>query len=331
MNDKAVVVQQLTKQFTFPIKNSKKGFWSNLFAPAKKTVNAVNTISFIVEPGEKIAFIGPNGAGKSTTIKMLTGILYPTSGKVSVLGLNPQNDRKELAYNIGTVFGQRSQLLFNLPIRDSFDLFAKVYNIEEKNYQKQKEHIISLFQLEDIIDQPVRKLSLGQRMRAEVAAALLHNPPIIFLDEPTIGLDVIAKRTLRENLNEINKTFNTTIFLTSHDAGDIESVCDRTIVVNNGKIIFDGNTSMLKKEYLNKKVIHILFGDGNEKGIDLKMQGVHSEKNNKKEAIFTVDTTQISLDTILKEVIQGKRIADITIEDPPLEEVIREIYEGKGM
>lgn len=328
--DKVVEVENLTKTFTFSVKNPDKGFLANLFAPSKKSITAVNDISFSIEEGETLAFIGPNGAGKSTTIKILTGILFPTSGKVKVLGLSPQKDRKQLALNIGTVFGQRSQLLFNLPIIDSFELFSKVYEVDRVAYEKQKDKLIELFDLAEIIDQPVRKLSLGQRMRAEIAVALIHEPPIIFLDEPTIGLDVVAKRKLRETLNAINKEFNTTIFLTSHDAGDIESICNRTIIINHGTTIYDGSTSQLKRQYLNKKVIRIALGDENESALELKRDGIKVEKNNKREAVFEVDTKKTSIDEVLKEVIQGKTIQDITIEDPPLEEIIGRIYETKA-
>ncbi len=325
MIDNAIVVENLTKKFSFSVKDPKKHFLANLFSPTTKSVTAVDDISFVVPAGETIAFIGPNGAGKSTTIKMLTGILCPTSGMVKVLGLDPQGDRKQLALNIGTVFGQRSQLLFNLPIIDSFNLFAKVYEVDDKKYRVQKNTLIELFDLADILDQPVRKLSLGQRMRAEIAAALLHEPPIIFLDEPTIGLDVVAKRKLRETLNSINEEHKTTIFLTSHDAGDIESICTRTIIVNHGKIIIDLKTADLKKQYLNKKMITILFADNTL--LDLSREGITIEKNKKGEAIFTVDTTVVSIEDILKDILHNRNIEDVTIEDPPLEEIIGRIYE----
>jgi len=327
--DKVVEIENLTKIFTFSVKNPDKGFLANLFSPQTKSIIAVDDISFSIEEGETLAFIGPNGAGKSTTIKILTGILYPTSGHVRVLGLNPQKNRKQLALNIGTVFGQRSQLLFNLPLTESFELFSKVYELDRETYKVQRDKLIELFDLNEFITQPVRKLSLGQRMRAEVAVALLHQPPIIFLDEPTIGLDVVAKRKLRENLKAINQEFKTTIFLTSHDAGDIESICDRTIVVNHGKIIFDGSTSNLRREYLDKKVIRIDLGDDNDEALDLKRDGIKAQRNNKHEAIFEVDTKQTSIDDVLKDVISGKSIEDITIEDPPLEEIIGRIYENK--
>ena len=327
--NKIISVANLTKVFKFSVKDPKKGFLSNLVSPSSKSITAVDDVSFSVDEGETLAFIGPNGAGKSTTIKILTGILYPTSGIVSVLGLNPQSQRRPLALNIGTVFGQRSQLLFNLPITDSFELFFKVYELDENSYKKQKEKLIELFDLGEILDQPVRKLSLGQRMRGEIAVSLLHEPPILFLDEPTIGLDVVAKRKLRENLKEINKEFNTTIFLTSHDAGDIESICKRTIVINHGKTIFDGATDHLKREYLNKKLIRIALNDENNEAMSLKQEGIKIAKNNKHEAVFEVDTTKVTIDEVLRNVVKSKSLEDITIEDPPLEEIIGRIYETK--
>jgi ABC-2 type transport system ATP-binding protein len=327
--EKAVEVRHLTKVFVFPVKDQKSGFLKNLFSPQTRSITAVDDISFSAFEGESLAFIGPNGAGKSTTIKMLTGILSPTSGNASVLGLNPQKDRKELALNIGTVFGQRSQLIFNLPIRDSFDLFAKVYEVETTQYTTQREKLIELFDLAEIFDQPVRKLSLGQRMRAEIAVALIHEPPIVFLDEPTIGLDIVAKRKLRENLKSINKNLKTTIFLTSHDAGDIETLCDRTIIVNQGKIIFDDKTSNLKRKYLNKKVVRIALGEKDKLDVKEMPAGIDILKNKGGGVKFTVDTSITSIDEVLKDVIHGKDIQDITIEDPPLEEVIGKIYEHK--
>ncbi len=328
--DQAVRVKELTKLFTFPVKDPTKGFLRNLFAPDTKSITAVDDISFSIAEGESVAFIGPNGAGKSTTIKMLTGILWPTSGGVEVLGLDPQKHRRRLALNIGTVFGQRSQLLFNLPIVDSLDLFAQVYEVDKAAYARQKDRLIEIFDLGPILDQPVRKLSLGQRMRAEIAAALIHEPPIVFLDEPTIGLDIVAKRKLRENLKAINKELKTTIFLTSHDAGDIETVCERTLIINHGKIIFDGGTASLKKQYLDKKVVKIALEEKDELAIDAGGKGVTVIKNRDGEAVLTVDTKKSTIDAVLRDILKGQDIQDITIEDPPLEEIIGRIYETKA-
>ncbi|NTU73434.1 ATP-binding cassette domain-containing protein [Candidatus Roizmanbacteria bacterium] len=324
MSHSAVEVHHLYKTFTFPVKNPHKGFLANLLSPDKKSVHAVNNISFSVEKGETVAFIGPNGAGKSTTIKILTGILFPTRGDISVLGLNPQVQRKKLAFKIGTVFGQRSQLLFNLPIADSFHLFSKIYEIPTGIYRQQKEKLVELFDLKDIFQQPVRKLSLGQRMRAEVALALLHKPPLIFLDEPTIGLDVVAKRKLRETLNALNREEDTTIFLTSHDVGDIESIADRTIVINYGSVVFDGRTANLRKEFVSKKIIKI-ESEKKQPLLEALPEGLTARKIADGQVEYTVDTSRVSIDEVLNRLVKQTEIKDITIEDPPLEEIIENI------
>jgi len=207
----SIVVSKLTKKFSFSVRNKTFSWLKNLFSPEKKEIIAVNGISFSVKHGERIAFIGPNGAGKSTTIKMLTGILFPTSGNVNILGLDPTKDRKKLAYQIGTVFGQRSQLLPNLPLTDSLEFFGVMYDMTNDEIKKRIVELTELFDLGPFITQPVRKLSLGQRMRGEVAVSLIHKPKIILLDEPTIGLDVVAKKSLRDLLLKINKEENTTI------------------------------------------------------------------------------------------------------------------------
>lgn len=231
----AIHLNHVSKHFSFKTHKGVKGF----FNPTKKQVVAVDDVSFTIRKGEAVAFIGPNGAGKSTTIKMLSGILQPTSGEIKVLGLTPLTQRRELAMKIGTVFGQRSQLVYNLPLTESFGLTAAMYRVPPAEAQKRIAELVEQFDLQSFIEQPVRKLSLGQRMRAEVANALIHNPEIIFLDEPTIGLDIVAKRALREVIKNINKQRGTTVFLTSHDVGDIEEVCARTMIVNHGNIMLE--------------------------------------------------------------------------------------------
>ena len=216
-SNNSITVSKLYKEFSFSVKKVSSGWFKNLFTSEKRTIKAVSDVSFEVKEGERIAFIGPNGAGKSTTIKMLTGILFPSSGEINVLGYNPSKDRKKLAYKIGTVFGQRSQLLPNLPLTDSLEFFGVMYDMTNKEIKNRTAELIELFDLGSFIDQPVRKLSLGQRMRAEVAASLIHRPRIIFLDEPTIGLDIVAKKSLRDLLLKINEEEKVTIFLTSHD------------------------------------------------------------------------------------------------------------------
>lgn len=258
MSENSIIVTNLSKTFSFPVKDAKAGWVKNLFSPEKREITAVKDVSFSVKAGERVAFIGPNGAGKSTTIKMLTGILFPTAGAINVLGLDPSKDRKKLAYRIGTVFGQRSQLLLNLPLTDSLEFFGVMYGMSDSDIKSRIDELVKLFDLTSFVDQPVRKLSLGQRMRAEVAAALIHRPEIIFLDEPTIGLDVVAKKALRDLLIKINKEERVTIFLTSHDVGDIESLCDRTIVINHGTVINDIPTNELSRAFAYEKYIDLV-------------------------------------------------------------------------
>ncbi len=218
---------------------------------------AVDNISFSIAQGETVALIGPNGAGKSTTIKMLTGILYPSSGEVSVLGLSPQKNRKEVVQQIGAVFGQRSSLLPNLPLQDTLSLFGVMYGMSKKEIKERIEYLKSILDMKSFHDQPIRTLSLGQRMRVEVACALVHNPKILFLDEPSIGLDIIAKQALRETLINLRNEHNVTIFLTSHDVGDIEAICDRTIIVNHGRIVVDEPTGELHKLIEKEKHVEV--------------------------------------------------------------------------
>lgn len=326
MNSNSIEVYNLTKKFSFSARNSSSGWLKNLFSPETKEIVAVNDISFSVKHGERIAFIGPNGAGKSTTIKMLTGILFPTSGKVNILGFDPTKDRKKLAYQIGTVFGQRSQLLPNLPLTDSLEFFGVMYDMSEKEIKTRIIELIELFDLGSFITQPVRKLSLGQRMRAEVAASLIHKPKIILLDEPTIGLDVVAKKSLRDLLLKINKEENTTIFLTSHDVGDIESLCERTIVINHGEVIKDLPTEDLSKTFIYEKYIDLVAKTQFDNFPKLPKGISYSSKDENKITVI-VDIKTISVQNSLKELLNSFEVEDIDVYDADLETVIRHIYE----
>lgn len=289
----------------------------------KKRIEAVKNISFSIDSGETVAFIGPNGAGKSTTIKMLTGILFPTAGQATVAGFCPWESRQRLAYEIGAVFGQRSQLSYHLPARDSFRLFSKLYELEKDDFTKNLNRLTELFEIGDLLDQPLRKLSLGQRMRCEVVASLLHNPKIIFLDEPTIGLDVVAKRTLRSVLRSLNREFGTTIFLTSHDAGDVEALCRRTIIINHGKVIYDDKTVNLKRQYIKEKLVSVRF---EEKVENVDIENVEVLKSGGYGAMIKVDTTKVPIRSVLEDLVQKYSIVDINVEDPVLEEIIEKIY-----
>jgi ABC-2 type transport system ATP-binding protein len=323
----SISVSDLSKRFYFPVKNPSHSWLKNLIKPDKKEIVAVDGISFNVNPGEAVAFIGPNGAGKSTTIKMLTGILYPSSGKISVLGLDPTKQRKQLAYKIGTVFGQRSQLFPNLPISDSLEFFGVMYDMSNIEIKKRIGELIDLFDLSPFITQPVRKLSLGQRMRAEVATSFIHKPKVIFLDEPTIGLDILAKKLLRDLLKKINNEEKTTVFLTSHDVGDIESLCDRTIIINRGVLVKDLPTKELATSFIREKNIDITpeteFMD-----FPVLPAGLSYDLKSKDKITVVVKLDELSVQDALKGLLSHFKVEDIDVYDTGLETVIRHIYES---
>jgi ABC-2 type transport system ATP-binding protein len=247
----AVEVHELTKSFRtrVPRGAGARARVADFFTPRSRDVMAVDRISFRVEPGERVAFIGPNGAGKSTTLKILAGILHPTSGMVTVAGLVPSRDRHAVGFAIGTVFGQRSQLWYSLAARDTLELLAHVYEIPRDVWRARLAELSDAFELGPLLDRPVRQLSLGERMRCEIAASLLHAPRVLFLDEPTIGLDVTAKATIRELLQRRSNEDGTTLLLTSHDTGDIEEVCDRVIIIHGGRILLDATVAEMKRRY----------------------------------------------------------------------------------
>ena len=325
--ENSIVVSGLSKQFTFPVKNAEAGWLKDLFKPEIREVKAVDDISFSVAKGERIAFIGPNGAGKSTTIKMLTGILFPTSGKITVLGLDPTKDRKRLACKIGTVFEQRSQLFPNLPLTDSLEFFGVMYDMSDMQIQKRIPELVDLFDLGSFIDQPVRKLSLGQRMRAEVAASLIHKPEIIFLDEPTIGLDVVAKKSLRDLLLKINTEEQTTIFLTSHDVGDIESLCNRTIVINKGLLVKDLPTEELSRTFVYEKYIDLVPKIRFDIFPELP-DGIRYATKEPEKVTTIVDLHTITVLDALKKLLDLFEVEDVDVYNTDLETVIRHIYES---
>ncbi len=316
-----IEVQNLRKSFKTKVKKS--GFKSSLLSlvsPQYRDIEAVKGIDFNVCKGEVLAFIGPNGAGKSTTIKILTGILHPTSGSVKVLCLNPQKDRKKLAYKIGNVFGQKSQLWFHLPPMDSLKLLGSIYEVPQREMEKRISQLVELFEIKDLIDVPVRKLSLGQRIRCEIAASLLHKPEVLFLDEPTIGLDIIAKQKIRDLIVRLNQEENTTIFLTSHDVGDIEQLCSRAVIINDGQVVLDDSVHHLKSNYLSKKIIEIKYTER------VEPQVTGYEKQSEYEGRVEVSTESQSLHEVMAQLMNAGSIADITVSNQPLEEIIATIY-----
>ncbi|MGC8870848.1 MAG: ABC transporter ATP-binding protein [Brevinematia bacterium] len=325
--EKVIETQNLKK--TYITKKKEEGFLNGIKSLLKTEyihIEALKGISLDVFDGESLAFIGPNGAGKSTMIKILTGILYPTSGNVSVLGLTPWKDRAKLAYQIGVVFGQRSQLWYHLPPIDSFNLFSKIYELERETYRTRLNELIEIFEIKEYINVPVRKLSLGERMRCEIALALLHSPKILFLDEPTIGLDVVAKSKMRDFIRRISEKDHVTVFLSSHDTIDIESLSRRVVIINNGIIVYEGDINMLKR-YVRKKIVNLKFKEAKR---DFDIKGINVLETKDYGARLEINLEEISQDEAVGEIIKKGQILDITIEDPPLEEIIKIIYEEKG-
>ncbi|CAG7617427.1 Vitamin B12 import ATP-binding protein BtuD [Paenibacillus solanacearum] len=321
---KAIGVHGLTKRFAVKRKaEGMLGSMRSLFRPQYAEKAAVQGIDLEVERGETLAFLGPNGAGKSTTIKMLTGILHPTEGSAEVLGLCPWKDRGRLAYRIGSVFGQKSQLWYHLPPIDSFELMSRIYELKRGDYRSRRDELVRRFELEPYLHTPVRKLSLGERMRCEVAAAMLHRPQILFLDEPTIGLDVVVKQKIRELILDMNRQEGTTVFLTSHDAGDIEQLCRRAVVINYGQAIFDDTVEAMKRDLLTDKSIRLQLL---EPGMPFVFEGTRVLRQTDRELHLSVETRRASMEEVLAHLVQHYRVSDITIEDPPMERIITHIY-----
>ena len=318
-----IQVNNLSKDFKVKVKEKGlKGSLKSLVKPKYKIIKAVKNISFSVEKGEMIAFIGPNGAGKSTSIKMMTGILYPDKGDINILGLNPVKERKKLAYEIGCVFGQKEQLWTHLTPYDNFKFFGAIYDIPESIVEKKIKELNELFELEEFINTPVRNLSLGQRIRCEIVASLIHEPKILFLDEPTIGLDPVVKENIRTLIKRMNKEYKTTVVLTSHDVSDIEKLCKRVIIVNKGQIVLDDSMENLKYHYLNKKIVEAKMKEqvnlDDEEGITILKDKGYNLK-------IEVDTKKRSVSDALK-LLNPDNIIDINISNIPLENIISEIY-----
>ena len=306
-----IMVQDIKKYYK--VAKREKGMAASLrylFNRKYEIKKAVDDVSFSIKRGEIVGFIGPNGAGKSTTIKILSGILYPDAGDVNIKGYIPYKQRKQYVKNIGVVFGQKSQLNWDLPLIESFELMKFIYKIPQEKYEKNLKLFSELLDMEDFINQPVRQLSLGQRMRGDIVAALLHSPEIVFLDEPTIGLDVVAKEKIREFIRYINAKEKTTIIFTTHDMQDIEKVCDRLIIIDKGKKIYDGSIEQIKNKYANSKTIEILL------------------ENDEKE-IQTFDLNVAPMNTVMENLFAQKNIKDISICEPEIDGIIRDIYEGR--
>lgn len=326
-----IQVEELTKEFCQAVKKpGLSGAVSHLFSPQVTKKIVVDHINLSIEKGEAVAYVGPNGAGKSTTIKMLTGILVPTSGKIVVDGLVPHKQRIENAKKIGAVFGQRTQLWWDIPIVESLSLLKDIYEIPNETYKKNMELFTDLLGLNDFMHLSARKISLGQRMRADLAAALLHNPEIIYLDEPTIGLDIAVKVRIRQFIKQVNLDLGTTIMLTTHDLDDIEDICKRLVIIDQGKIIFDGELQAVKDVFAKERTIH--FEVRNKilmiPQIVQNIEGAVLEANDDQQFSIRFDRFKTNAGEIITEVIKQGEVVDIKIDEPKIEHVIRQVYSG---
>jgi ABC-2 type transport system ATP-binding protein len=324
-----ITVEHLSKNFK--VYKRRTGFWGSLSSTVSRKhdiIKAVDNVNFTLERGELVGYIGANGAGKSTTIKMLTGILVPTSGHIDVMGLTPYHRRKENARRIGVVFGQRTQLWWDLPVIDSFELLKHIYEIPENLYKQNLEFFSELLQLEPVLSTPVRKLSLGQRMRCDLTAALLHNPEILYLDEPTIGLDVVAKAQVRQFLRQVNAERQVTVILTTHDLNDVEKVCQRLIIIDSGKIIYDGGIDALKKDYGKTRMLIV---DLAQTYPDIQLEGVNLTRRDGNRIWLAFDRDTVSASEVITQLTERYEIQDLTISEPEIEEIVRRIYESGKM
>ena len=320
-----IVVDGISKTFKVAKRNSGlKSALKSFFKREYVTIDAVKDVSFSIEKGEIVGYIGPNGAGKSTTIKMLCGILLPTAGNIKVGGLNPFQDRKKYVSNIGVVFGQKSQLAWDIPAEDTFDLLRDIYKLDNNKYQKNKKELIKLLDIEEVIKKPVRSLSLGQRMRCEIVASLLHEPKILFLDEPTIGLDAKSKKIVRDFILKINKEKKVTIILTTHDMTDIDKLANRIILIGKGQILYDGSLNKLKSKYGSYKSITI---NTKERIENIKLKGLISKKKVDNGYNFIIDSNLITISKFINYISNKYQINDLEIDNENIEDVILKLYQ----
>lgn len=321
-----IEVDKVCKEFKVYMRQ--KGIANNLkalFVRNYERRNAVDNISFSVEQGETVGYIGANGAGKSTTIKMLSGILVPSSGQIKVDGIVPYEDRKANAFRIGVVFGQRSQLNWDLPMADTFELYKRMYKVDDRTYRQNVDMFVELLQMQDFIRKPVRQLSLGQKMRAEIAIALLHNPKILYLDEPTIGLDVLVKDRIRKFIRQLNEERKTTVILTTHDMNDIDQICGRIIMIDKGKLLSDSSLEEFKEVHRESYRVRVeytkIYHEVSIPGVKLTAQ-----KDGMRE--YSIAKKEGSVNDILKCLSDAFEIKDISIKEIEIEEIVKNLYEA---
>ncbi|MDP4146428.1 MAG: ATP-binding cassette domain-containing protein [Bacillota bacterium] len=329
MEQALIEVKGISKSFKIRSKNhSLKDKLKGIIIPNYIKKKAVKDISFSIKKGEMVGFIGKNGAGKSTTIKMLSGILYPDGGDIKVAGYTPYKQRKQYVANIGVVFGQKTQLSWDLPLMESFELLKKIYKIPNNLYKENLDKFINLLDMKDFLYQPVRQLSLGQRMKGDIAAALLHSPKIVFFDEPTIGLDVVAKEKIREFIKYLNKTEGITMIFTTHDMQDIEKVCNRLIIIDKGEKVYDGSVNEIKNNYVSLRSIEVEFS--NEVNIEpIKDVAIREAEGAAGcTRLFSFDSDKVKINELMTYILTKYDVKDISIIEPEIDEIIRDIYEG---
>ena len=302
------------------------GMIANMFVPKFEIKKAVNDLSFTIEKGEMVGFIGPNGAGKSSTIKMLSGILCPDKGSITVGDFVPYKQRKSYVGNIGVVFGQKSQLQWDLPVIDSFELLRAIYRIPEEKYKRNLERFTEMLDMKSFINQPVRQLSLGQRMRSDIVASLLHSPEIVFFDEPTIGVDIIGKETIRSFIKELNEQDKVTMIFTTHDMQDIEQTCKRIIIIDKGSLMYDGSLQEIRSKY---GTTRRLIAEFNEETSVAPIKNVIIEDLKDRKASFTFDNNVVDVNKLMHEVLEKYSVHDVTVAEPEIESIIQKIYKGE--
>jgi ABC-2 type transport system ATP-binding protein len=335
MSAPLIRVRDLVKEFrAVDRREGLRGAFLDLFSPSRRIVRAVDGVSFDVERGEMVGYIGPNGAGKSTTVKILTGILVPTSGEVVVAGLEPHADRKRHVRRIGVVFGQRTQLWWDIAVVESFRLLRKIYGVSDADFRTRLAELSSILELEPLLHVPVRKLSLGQRMRCDIAASLLHGPEILFLDEPTIGLDVVAKDGVRAFLKEVNSRLGTTVLLTTHDLRDIEELCRRILVIDRGQVIFDGGLDEVRERHAAETSVEFDFSRAaDEAELRALVAGgrVRWERLAPLRWRATFDRRSLPVAEVISRTVPRIPVSDLSIAEPDIEDVVKKIYrEGRA-
>jgi len=313
---------------TFEVAERQKGLWGavrGLVRRRYRTVRALDGVSFVIEPGELVGYIGPNGAGKSTTVKVLAGILVPDSGRCEVLGRVPWRERIAHARDIGVVFGQRTQLWWDLPVIESFDLLRDIYRVPEARYAESRDELIDLLDLEPLLNTPVRQLSLGQRMRCDLAASLLHAPPLLYLDEPTIGLDAVAKLAVRRFVKRLNRERGVTAILTTHDMDDIEALCTRVMVISQGRILLDGPLEQLRAQVTTERLLTIDLVDESQT-VDDPDATVVQRENGRVQLSF--DPRRVPAPALISRITSRYPVRDLFVQDPPIEEIVARLYGG---